>query len=641
MNKLKNIYKSVAILGLMAVGTTSCEDWLTIHPTDRVVEEEYWEDKNDLDAVRYGAYKQMASTVRKLAVWGDLRSDSYNLDSPKHSDKSNYDEYDEIMKGLLDSSMSTFEWNGVYTTINYCNKVLQHGPEVLEKDKQFTTTEWYYIRAEMKTLRALNYFYLLRTFKDIPYTTATINSDAEVQYYPLTNQLQVLDSLILDVETIKGQARNRFTSTSDSKGMITNCAVYSLLADMYLWRAALREGRFGKDATDEFVTPNCIKEGQHGVMFDYEVAAAYADKALASLHEQTTESESGYGISRSNTVDFGLTNCDLIKNEFESVSRSGEIAPTHINRIFSTGNSVESIFELQYSSSDSRSNPATEHLYGHSNGTLLQVSEDAIGAAYGGWGTDPCLYDTRAWVGAQNLIKTGSSSSVTAAAGYYCMKYNYCTANFTGQETSHELKSISVESSSYRNWIIYRTAEVMLIKAEALASIGSSSSIKEAINLCAALRRRAYCNYKDDTKSIEGYLDVSDKCTFCTPYPASPSSRDAAIEMVMNERQIELLGEGKRWYDLVRYAERYAGQSAGEADPRESTEEVVIGNGQKGVEKMVEKYLKNAYQSYYTTLKNRFKNRYGLYSPIYYKEIQANYGVIEQNPVWNKSKYQQ
>ena len=109
------------MLGLVAMVTTSCEDWLTLYPTDRVVEENFWEDKSDLEAVRYGAYKQMASTVRSLAVWGDLRSDSYNLNTPSHSDKKKYDEYDEIMKGLLDSSMTTFEWSGLYTTINYCS----------------------------------------------------------------------------------------------------------------------------------------------------------------------------------------------------------------------------------------------------------------------------------------------------------------------------------------------------------------------------------------------------------------------------------------------------------------------------------------------------------------------------------------
>ena len=44
---------------------------------------------------------------------------------------------------------------------------------------------------------------------------------------------------------------------------------------------------------------------------------------------------------------------------------------------------------------------------------------------------------------------------------------------------------------------------------------------------------------------------------------------------------------------------------------------------------------------YATTLMNRFKNRYGLYCPIYYMEVKASEGAIEQNPVWNKSKYEQ
>ena len=40
------------------------------------------------------------------------------------------------------------------------------------------------------------------------------------------------------------------------------------------------------------------------------------------------------------------------------------------------------------------------------------------------------------------------------------------------------------------------------------------------------------------------------------------------------------------------------------------------------------------------TLINRMKNRYGLYNLIYYKEIQASNGNLEQNPVWNKSLYE-
>ena len=149
MKKINHIYKSACLFGLLVVGLASCEDYLTIYPTDRVVEEDFWEDLNDLDGVRYGAYKQMASTVDKMFYWGDLRSDSYKLNTEQHSEQESHDMISNILAGMPDSSMSCFDWEGVYKTINLCNKVLKYGPEVLERDKQFTTTEWYYMRAEM------------------------------------------------------------------------------------------------------------------------------------------------------------------------------------------------------------------------------------------------------------------------------------------------------------------------------------------------------------------------------------------------------------------------------------------------------------------------------------------------------------
>jgi hypothetical protein len=37
-------------------------------------------------------------------------------------------------------------------------------------------------------------------------------------------------------------------------------------------------------------------------------------------------------------------------------------------------------------------------------------------------------------------------------------------------------------------------------------------------------------------------------------------------------------------------------------------------------------------------LTNRIKNRYGLYCPIYFKELRANKYLIRQNPVWDRRK---
>ena len=632
MKKLKNIYTSLCLLGLTAVGTTSCEDWLTIYPQDRVVEEDFWEDKNDLEGVRYAAYKQMCSTVQKFAVWGDLRSDSWEMNQNRHGDQGSWDTYNEIMQAQPDSSMSIFDWGGVYTTINFCNKVLQHGGEILEKDKQFTQGEWRQMKAEMVGLRALNYFYLIRAFKDVPYSTKVINKDSEVEYFGLTNQLDVLDSIIIDVESVKGQARNRFTSNNDTKGLITNAALYAMLSDMYLWRASLHEGRGLMSDTVLLGKDSVI----HTVEGDYKKCIEYADEAIATLYRNNLQGNTSFGSSVLDKVDFGLANCELIKNEFDNVA-AGRMPILYAQReIFGDDvsggkNSEESIFELQFSSSDDRKNDVVDHLYGYSNGTHFQVCEAALGAIYGGSiNDDNGRYDSRTWYSVSKSI-VGNRD----LGHYYCFKHS---RPWVAISTSGGDKEIIVDTEakdSYRNWIIYRLTDVMLMKAEAYAAMGGKENNKLAQQIVNAIHRRSFCNLKEDVKIEE---DVT------TSSANNPKKGDAVmpgsdyVKLVMNERQIELLAEGKRWFDLVRYAERNAGGMDGTADEREWTEDKPIGNGYAGVKKMVEGFMKNKYTNY-TVQRNRLKNRYGLYCPIYYMEVKAARGAIEQNPVWNKSKY--
>ena len=632
MKKLKNIYTSLCLLGLAAVGTTSCEDWLTIYPQDRVVEEDFWEDKNDLEGVRYAAYKQMCSTVQKFAVWGDLRSDSWEMNQNRHGDQGSWDTYNEIMQAQPDSSMSIFDWGGVYTTINFCNKVLQHGGEILEKDKQFTQGEWRQMKAEMVGLRALNYFYLIRAFKDVPYSTKVINKDSEVEYFGLTNQLDVLDSIIIDVESVKGQARNRFTSNNDTKGLITNAALYAMLSDMYLWRASLHEGRGLMSDTVLLGKDSVI----HTVEGDYKKCIEYADEAIATLYRNNLQGNTSFGSSVLDKLDFGLTNCELIKNTFDNVA-AGRMPILYAQReIFGDDvsggkNSEESIFELQFSSSDDRKNDVVDHLYGYNNGTHFQVCEAALGAIYGGSiNDDNGRYDSRTWYSVSKSI-VGNRD----LGHYYCFKHS---RPWVAISTSGGDKEIIVDTEakdSYRNWIIYRLTDVMLMKAEAYAAMGGKENNKLAQQIVNAIHRRSFCNLKEDVKIEE---DVT------TSSANNPKKGDAVmpgsdyVKLVMNERQIELLAEGKRWFDLVRYAERNAGGMDGTADEREWTEDKPIGNGYAGVKKMVEGFMKNKYTNY-TVQRNRLKNRYGLYCPIYYMEVKAARGAIEQNPVWNKSKY--
>ncbi len=77
---------------------------------------------------------------------------------------------------------------------------------------------------------------------------------------------------------------------------------------------------------------------------------------------------------------------------------------------------------------------------------------------------------------------------------------------------------------------IYRYADMILLRAEALVHLGKWD---EALDLVRTIRTRA--GVGDSTRSV-----------------ATFSSTEELIDYILDERQIELVGEGRRWFDLVR-----------------------------------------------------------------------------------------
>lgn len=600
-----NIISKTVLLGLFGISMISCTDFLTLYPQDRVVEENFWEDKNDLEGVRYGAYKQMISTLSNFVAWGDIRSDAY-LYNPDNPNSSNYE---EAMMANPDSTMTFYDWAGVYTTINFCNKVLSHGDLVLERDPQFTPTEWEQMRAEMVALRALNYFYLIRSFKDIPFTFDVISSDEDVRIFGPTLQMDVLNTLIADVRQVVGQGKSRFPSMNDTKGLMTNTAIYALLADMYLWRSALREGR-------GFATTDVNSDADSVVFFGQKSL-----DALAKQNEQITASTNeNTGRRLNKKVDFGsgLSNALLIRNEdllIDYNSNSSSIEVESYANIFQTQNSEESIFELQYSRTDDRSNGFVKSFWGYNADKTftLAASQQAVNNALG----DLMNKDCRVWYSCQDeqYMYTTSRETNSNNKGGLFLVTKWLDSDFDRSNGTlyTDIRS-GVEETNYCNWIIYRMTDVMLMMAEAHAVLGNLDKCKAIVD---AIQKRSML----DQESASGLSKTSD------------NTKEKCIDLVMKERLIEFMGEGKRWFDLVRWAERVGGGS--NPDPREPQ----YTDGAQGVKDMVNNYLaKGSYAQYKSNLVSRMKNRYGLYSPIYYREISANKYQFPQNPSWNREK---
>ena len=68
-NMIKNKSARLLVAGgliLSASCFTSCEDFLTILPTNQIPEENFWEDKNDLEGVRAAAYQKITQASALL-----------------------------------------------------------------------------------------------------------------------------------------------------------------------------------------------------------------------------------------------------------------------------------------------------------------------------------------------------------------------------------------------------------------------------------------------------------------------------------------------------------------------------------------------------------------------------------------------
>lgn len=616
-----NILKSASLLAMMSLAMTSCDDWLTVHPQTQIVEENFWEDKTDLEGVRYGAYKSMADQVENMIIWGDIRSDIYQINTVRTSDQTHRDNFTNIRQANIDTTLTYYDWSGMYTTIGYCNKVLQHGNEILEKDKQFTSSEWRQMEAEMVTMRALSYFYLVRAFKSIPYTTKVVNSDTDVEYFQQLPALDVMDSLINDVEKVAGHARNRFVNKADSKGMITNTAIYALLSDMYLWRASLLQNRTSNDDSGEETEEvsgdeNARESFQQRAISDYQKCIENSELSIAKLKDQFDEDTKGTFIdgnafiSWGNAPEFAGKTVDFMyKNDIESASR-GLIVLNALNAIYNIGNSYESIFELQFSTSDARKNGFPNGLWGCSTYTTLTSTM-----------TEQNKTDMRYWINGWSEIvgNTGRASDA------YVLKWhaNYMPLIGEGVGTKDAKVQMLQRSSEYNNWIVWRLSDMLLNNAEARACLADLNVNKtDNASICHKLlrmvNRRWWVDLAASGTEVETNLDLK------KDYDMGDGTANNLLQLVMDTRKLEFVAEGKRWFDLVRYAERLSTSDEDDA----------------GMRQMFDTYMNTI--TGYETARNRCENLWGLYCPIYYMECKAyraGGSNINQNPVWNKSKY--
>ena len=491
-----------------AAALTACNDFLTIYPTDRIVAEDFWKKKSDVDQMVDGCYLSMInySVQERAIMWGAFRSDEL----VKQADY-NDNTLDNISAVNLLPTNRYNDWSAFYKVINNCNVVLSHAPEVMAEDPEFTEGDYQVVRAQMLALRSLCYFYLVRAFRDVPYTTRSYEDDSQVESLPQSSPSEVLQHCLDDLDEARRYIMKSGAYGQDdwrNWGYMTRDAVHALMADIYLWRAAMSH------------------DGG-----DYRQAIAFCDSVI--------NAKDAYYKHTHQT--------DIMDKEEDRYHL--ENGMTAMMTIFNTdgGNSHESILELQYNGENNSNSALAEYYYrvnaNSQNGRLMASQIFNTVAKNANTADAIRLYLTRNDYRFWNNVYDANNEEAEQMSVRKMVERENTLIDVTS--VAGPRKSTSRDFDKFRqNWIVYRLTDIMLMQAEALVETAANDSdevtLRKAFNLVQAVNKRSMAKNASDTLKYEEY-----------------KSKESMELLVLNERERELCFEGKRYFDLMRYCYRH------------------------------------------------------------------------------------
>ncbi|HEY6900137.1 MAG TPA: RagB/SusD family nutrient uptake outer membrane protein [Puia sp.] len=431
MNKLFNICMVAGLVVLLG----GCKKYLDQTPENSITGNNFFKTKADAQAAVIACYDALQAATSQFLSWGEFRGDLLN---PSANTDVTYPFYQ-----YMDKTRPVSNWTVAYSLIGRTNMVIQSVPGVLNVDSKFTLADSRAMVAEALFMRSLAYFYLVRTFQDVPLVLTAPTSDAVNYFLPKSPADSILNRIEADLDTAALYVPVRYDKDIDTRGRVTKGAVNSLQAEVYLWR----------------------------------------DKYKKSM--------------------------DAAQKVLDNATLYSLVPGANWMSIFSQKNTTESIFEVQYDYTINETN----NLLGligsfNANDVLVQLFVADEGQ------NNP--------QGIRGLNKTYISGN----AYWKWRGFSSGTNNV-------------VRPTNDPDFIVYRLPDVMLMKAEALVNLQDADSLNEkqqALDIINTIRTRGQVPIYDN---LDGNA------------PAS-----LIMDLIMKERAMELAGEGKRWYDLVRGAKR-------------------------------------------------------------------------------------
>lgn len=264
-------YKYIFLSAALCALTASCsESLLDLSPETNNVLNNYYKNEEQINKGVNAAYACLQySGQYGIAnhVLGELPSDN-TWDEVPANDGGNYGQLDEFNMTSSNTIIAD-SWKHNYIGIQQCNIILNRvdGVDMTENNRSV-------VKGEIKFLRALMYFNLVRIFGDVPLVTKETENVNDYFGQGRTNKSEVYQQIISDLK----EATEMLPLTASLQGHATKGAAEGLLGKVYLTMGNYSEAKIEllkvvnsgqyallDDPNDIFDTEN---EGNREIIFD-------------------------------------------------------------------------------------------------------------------------------------------------------------------------------------------------------------------------------------------------------------------------------------------------------------------------------------------------------------------------------------
>ena len=526
---MKTIYRFICIISVIC-GLMSCSNFLEEQVPQATLTQDEVKKPEYIDNVLISAYAGLVTIEdmnASFSLWNyDTRSDDAYVGG---SDFSDGEPFHRLERGV---GILTTDWpfNSIWTRFyNYLSRVSLSLDILASADQENAIIQQR--TAEMKFLRAYGHFQLKRLFKKIPFVNKL--NMTEEDYNNLSNTEYTNDEgwqqIINDLE----DAYAVLPTAQAEKGRPTKAACAAFLAKVYLYKAYHQDDTNTNEVTS-------IDAADLQKVLDYTNPTIYNGFGMEPDLHNNFRPEEQYENG---------------KESLWAIQYSKNDGTVYGNLNFSNRLIVPCIPKVHDSGCDfyKPSHNLVNAYRTNSNGLpLLDNFADVDYTVGSNQTVDPRLFITVGIAGTPYMFNPSFMMSETNAWSRSGGTFGYFVSlkqNVDPALTDMYLFLCDSQWATSMNRVVFRYADVLLMRAEAQAQLGQTG---EAITLVNQVRSRAIDMM---TNSIVSNYPNKYGVHYAVGKYSGSYSKEDAMKIIKMERRLELALESERFFDLVRWGD--------------------------------------------------------------------------------------